>query len=182
MEHKGSEGRHCRCFADSWPWGGTQWLRGHWQRGDHPPLTPPGWVDSLRVLISPQGLVNRVFLAYLASRVLWAPKVSQVPRMVPKFAMSWIDNRGPGARIPDSLNRLLRPVQGRWAHRGPLQRSGGQGWGWFGLHGGSETVFPSVFNGPIMWPLSGWMGQEIRSQTISSPVWAQIHTFKMQRV
>lgn len=64
------------------------------------------------MLISPQGLVNQVLLACLASRVLWVPKVSQVPRTVPNFAMSRIDNRGPGARIPDSLNPLLQACAG----------------------------------------------------------------------
>lgn len=82
-----------------------------------------GW--TLSVLLSPQGLVNREFLAHLASRVLWVPKVSQVPRMVPKFAMSWIDNRGPVLGSQTALTLCPRPVQGRWAHRGsPTKESG----------------------------------------------------------
>lgn len=57
--------------------------------------------DSLRVLISSQGLlVRRVFQAHLVSQVLWVPKVSQGPRMVPKFTMPRMHHRGPGAGVP----------------------------------------------------------------------------------
>lgn len=75
-------------------------------------MTPPGWVgihtgDSLRVLISPQGLlVNQVLRVHLVSQVLWVPKVSQAS-MIPT-AMSRMDHRGPGAGIPESP----KPPQG----------------------------------------------------------------------
>lgn len=59
------------------------------------------------MLISPQGLlVNPVFRAYLVSQVLWVPKVSQEPRVVPKFTVSRMDHRGPGAGISDSPKPL----------------------------------------------------------------------------
>lgn len=63
--------------------------------------------DSLRAFVSPQGLlVNPVFRAYLVSQVLWVPKVSQEPGVVPKFAVSRMDYRGPSTEISDSPKPL----------------------------------------------------------------------------
>lgn len=73
--------------------------------------------DSLRVLVSPQGLlVNPGLRAYLVSQVLWVPKVSQAPRVVPKFAVSKMDHRCPGAGISDSPKPLPKACAGM---RGP---------------------------------------------------------------
>lgn len=142
--------------------------QGHWQGGNHPPqMISAGWAgnqtgggESLRVsLISPQGLlVSRGFRVHLVSRVLWGPKVSQVSRMVPKVAASRMDHRGPGSGMPDSPKPLFQACAGVMGpDRIPSQRSPhGSGLGLeFLLHGVFGATFPSVFNGPILWPQEG---------------------------
>lgn len=135
-------------------------------------MTPPGWVgihtgDSLRVLISPQGLlVNQVLRAHLVSQVLWVPKVSQAS-MIPT-AMSRMDHRGPGAGIPESP----KPPQGN-GPRACTPSKESQRVRICTFFGSTMDLGPHlhVFHGLIIWPLSGWMDQEIRSWTTCSPVW-----------
>lgn len=117
----------------------------------------PNWGESLRVsLTSPQ--VSRGFRVHLVSRVLWGPKVSPVSRMVPRGAASRMGHRGPGAGIPDSPKPLFQACAGVMGPERGLSQRGPHGSGLgleFLLHGVFGATFPSVFNGPILWPQVG---------------------------
>lgn len=145
-----------------------------------------GWATklgySLKVLISPQGmLVNRAFKAHLVSQVLWVPKVSQVPRRYPSLPQpGWISEiQALGSQMV--LTHGPRPVWGRRAHRGSPHKEipGHQDRGCiFGSVVDLGVTFPSLFDGPVMWPLSRGMDLETRSQTISLLARAEMQTFE----
>lgn len=140
----------------------------------------PKWGYFLRVLISPQGmLVNKVFRAHLVSQALSVPKVSQVPTQCPGLpcpgGISEVQTLGSQTALIHS-SRVDRPREGP-----PPQKRvpGCQDWSCiFGSVVNLGVMPPSLINDPVMWPLSGRMDLEIRSQTISLPDRAQRQTFE----
>lgn len=157
----------------------------HLQMITHGLSGQPKWGDSLTVLISPQGMpVNQVFRAHLVSQALSVPKVSQVPTQCPSLpcpgGISEVQALGsPTALIHSS--RVDRPRERPL----PRKESLGVRIGAVFLANFGECIMvnlgvmpPSLFNDPVMWPVSGWMDLEIRSQTISLPVGAQRQTFE----
>lgn len=101
------------------------------------------------------------------------PKGKSGARTEPRFATSRtrMAPRGPGTGIPAALSYCPRPVQGPWAQRVSPHKGvpAGQDWGCiFGFMDIWDHVSIS-----LQWPcyvvLSRWMGQEVHSQTSSSP-------------
>lgn len=125
--------------------------------------------------------MNLVFRAHLASQVLWVPKVSQVKdgaqichvQDQDRLQRSRHGDAGSQNLLPRACTRTVGPKSV------PLKKSLGVRTGvvflapWkFG------TIFPSLSSGPVTWPLTGWVGQEVHSQTSSTPDCAQTHLFR----
>lgn len=96
-----------------------------------------------------------------------------------------MDHRGPGTGNPGRPDLLPQTYAGTVGPESPpTKESRGRGQDWGSIFGFMEiwTVFASLFSGPVIWPLSGWMGQEVHSQISSSPDWCPEALIQEQHV